>query len=198
MIKKTITYENFNDETVTEDFYFNMNKLEIMELELSMDGGVEKTLERLTQTQDGSEAYLLFKDVVLATYGKKSPDGKRFEKSDEIRREFAESPALGELIFGFIKNPSEAAAFIQGTMPAKLVAEVSKEASDPGQPQLQFGGEITTSDTSAGVTTAPVAPDEDKPAWLRENRRPTPRELQAMDKQEMALAMLHQQKTAQA
>jgi hypothetical protein len=129
MIKQTITYDNFDDATVTEDFYFNLSKLEILEMEIDFEGGLRDHIMKLTQTDVGPEAYHLFKDILVKAYGKRSEDGRRFEKSPEIAKEFEESPALGELIIGFLTNGVDAAAFVKGLLPAKLVAEAEREAT---------------------------------------------------------------------
>lgn len=128
MIKQSITYDDYNDQSVTEEFYFNLTKLEIMELELKFEGGIENHIQSLIATTNGVEAYHLFKDIVLSSYGQKSADGKRFIKSPELTAEFEQSPALGELIFGFLEDGNDAAAFIRGLLPSKLVKEVEAEA----------------------------------------------------------------------
>jgi len=124
MIKKTITYDDFNDNEVTEDFYFNLTKLEMMELEIAFEGGINGQIERISKSEDAREAYQLFKDIVLKAYGLKSDDGKRFVKNDAIRREFEESPAMSELILGFLADAKSGAEFVEGMLPAKLVAQV--------------------------------------------------------------------------
>ena len=124
MLKKDITYEDYNGQEVTEAFYFNFTKLELLEKDLEF-GGLEETVKRLTETNNAKEAYGLFKVVVLDAYGKKSEDGKRFIKNAEIRSELENSPALAELIFEFIEHPERGAAFMEATLPAKLVAEVT-------------------------------------------------------------------------
>lgn len=132
MIKKPITYEDYHGNTITEDFYFNLTKLEMMEMEIDFEGGLSAHIERLTQTTAGAEAYHLFKDIVLKAYGEKSDDGKLFVKIDDngapLSRKFEMSPALAELIFSFLKNGNEAADFVRGVLPAKLVAEAEQEA----------------------------------------------------------------------
>lgn len=129
MIKQTITYTDYNDKEQSEDFYFNLNKLEVMEMEISFEGGLQAHIERLTQTTAGVDAYYMFKDIILASYGTKSLDGRTFIKNDELKASFEQSPALAELIFGFLQDGQDAAAFIKGVLPAKLVAEAEADAA---------------------------------------------------------------------
>ena len=86
MLKKSITYDDYNGESQTEDFYFNFTKLELLELDVKFEGGLEGHIKKLTSTESGKDAYFLFKDVVLSAYGVKSADGKHFEKSQALRR----------------------------------------------------------------------------------------------------------------
>ena len=40
MLKKTIAYVDFNGNDQTEDFYFNLSKTDLTEMQLSVDGGL--------------------------------------------------------------------------------------------------------------------------------------------------------------
>lgn len=118
MLVKTITYEDYNGEERTEDFYFNLTKAECLELETSMDGGLSAYIRRISAAQNGPEIMALFKKVILMSYGIKSPDGKRFEKSEKISKEFEETPAYSELIMEIVTGGAEAAAkFINAIVP---------------------------------------------------------------------------------
>ena len=46
MLKKTITYTDFNGKQRTETFYFNLTKAEVAEMEATVDGGFSTMLER--------------------------------------------------------------------------------------------------------------------------------------------------------
>ena len=83
MLKKTIEFTDYNGETRKEDFYFNLSKAELMEMELGTSGGFAEMLQRLVDTQDVPEIMKVFKQVVMKAYGVKSPDGKRFITSEE-------------------------------------------------------------------------------------------------------------------
>jgi len=137
MLKKSITYDDYNEVTRTEDFYFNFTKLEVIELEVKYDGGLEGYIKRIEETENGKDAYYLFKDIVLAAYGEKSEDGKHFFKSEKLRNEFEASPAMAEMIIGFLNNPADGAKFIEGCLPARLIAAAKAEAAlKSDQPEL--------------------------------------------------------------
>ena len=120
MIKKTMTYTDFNGMERKEDFYFNLSKAEVTEMELSVDGGLANMLEQIVNSKDNKRIVELFKKIILKAYGEKSPDGRRFMKSEEISQAFAETEAYSELFIALAMNAEEAAKFIEGILPANL------------------------------------------------------------------------------
>lgn len=120
MIKKTVTYVDYNGVERTEDFYFNLSKAEVAEMELSVEGGFSKMLEEIVASKDNVKIVSLFKQMVLKAYGEKSADGRRFVKSEEISKAFSETEAYSEIFMSLALNESEAAAFVNGIMPANI------------------------------------------------------------------------------
>ena len=121
MLKKTITYVDYNGVERTEDFYFNLSKAEVAEMELSVQGGFSKMLEEIVASKDNVQIVNLFKQMVLKSYGEKSPDGRRFIKSEEIAQAFAQTEAYSEIFMELALNEDKAAEFVNGIMPANLV-----------------------------------------------------------------------------
>ena len=125
MLKKSITYDDLNGIEVTDDFYFSFTQLELLELDLEV-GGIEDVIRELSATTDGKRAYKLFKDVILAAYGEKSDDGRRFMKVDPqgnpLKYNFEGSPALSVMIIEFLQDPNLGAEFLRGTLPSKEAA----------------------------------------------------------------------------
>lgn len=120
MLKKTVKYVDYNGVERTEDFYFNMTKAEITEMELSVEGGFSKMLQELVASKDNVKIVQLFKEMVLKAYGEKSPDGRRFVKSKELSEAFVQTEAYSEIFMELALNEEAAAAFINGIMPANL------------------------------------------------------------------------------
>lgn len=120
MLKKTVKYVDYNGVERTENFYFNMTKAEITEMELSVEGGFSKMLQELVASKDNVKIVQLFKEIVLKAYGEKSPDGRRFVKSKELSEAFAQTEAYSEIFMELALNEEAAAAFINGIMPANL------------------------------------------------------------------------------
>lgn len=119
MISKSITYIDYNGNERTETHWFNMNDAEIMDMELSITGGMSKMIEQIIEAQDTPALMKVFKDLILKSYGVKSPDGKRFIKSDEITLEFTQTEAYVKLYTTLANNTKEAIEFINGVIPNK-------------------------------------------------------------------------------
>lgn len=127
MLKRTIKYTDYNDNETTEAFYFNLTKSELVEFEVSYKDGFQDTLERIIATDDREKLIAEFKKIILASYGQKSDDGKRFIKSDELRTEFSQSAAYNELFMELATNENAAADFINGVMPKALMDAAKQE-----------------------------------------------------------------------
>ena len=122
MIKKTVTYTDYNGAERTEDFYFNLSKAEVMEMELSINGGLAEKIQRITAAQNAPEIIKVFKDLILKGYGEKSPDGKRFIKSKELSEAFSQTEAYSEIFMELATNADIAAKFVNGMIEANTAA----------------------------------------------------------------------------
>lgn len=120
MLKKTVKYTDYDGNEREEDFYFNLTKAEVLEMQLSKDGGLEKTIRKIIAAQDKAELIKLFKEIVLKAYGEKSADGRRFVKSEEISTAFTQTEAYSNLFIELISNEAAAVAFINGIIPQDL------------------------------------------------------------------------------
>ena len=120
MIKKTINYVDYNGVERIEDFYFNLSKAEIAEMELSVEGGFAKMVEDIVNSKDNAKIIATFKEMVLKSYGVKSEDGRRIIKSEELSKEFSQTEAYSEIFMELALDEKAAAAFVNGIMPANL------------------------------------------------------------------------------
>lgn len=120
MLKKTINYTDYNGTERTEDFYFNLSEAEITEMELSTTGGLAAMLENVVKAQDGPSIVKIFKEIVLKSYGEKSPDGKRFIKSKELSEAFSQTEAYTKLFMELATDADAAAAFINAVVPSTV------------------------------------------------------------------------------
>lgn len=123
MLKKTITFKDYNGVERTEDHYFNLKKSELLELQLSVEGGLTQYIQKLISQQDMPKLMELFKKIVKAAYGVKSDDGRRFMKSEEIFKEFEETEAYSELFMEISTDDKKAAEFFNAIIPPELQNE---------------------------------------------------------------------------
>lgn len=123
MLKKTITYTDYNGNERKEDFYFNLSKAEVMEMEMSTSGGLAQMINKIIETQDAPAIIKIFKDLILKAYGEKSPDGKRFIKSDELSAAFAQTEAYSNLFMELATDSDAAAKFVNGITPVEIPAD---------------------------------------------------------------------------
>jgi hypothetical protein len=126
MIKKTITYEDYNGLTRTEDFFFNITKAEAADIELGIEGGFSEMVNKIVQTQSKPQLIEIFKKMIRLSYGVKSADGRRFMKSEEIWNEFAQTEAYSILYMELGSDAEKAAEFFNGILPKDLTKDAPK------------------------------------------------------------------------
>jgi len=120
MLKKLIKYTDYNGVERQENFYFNLNKAELMEMETEVTGGMRQLLESIMEKQDIPKIMSAFKTIILKAYGEKSPDGRLFNKSEELSRAFTHTEAYNELYMELLSDANKAAAFITALMPEDM------------------------------------------------------------------------------
>lgn len=130
MLKKNIKYVDYDGNERSEDFYFNLNKAEVIELQLGTVGGLTKTLAKIVQEKDVSRIIEYFKTLILKAYGEKSADGRRFVKSQELRDAFEQTEAYSELFMELASNAQMAAEFVNGVLPKEAVDAIGVEKPD--------------------------------------------------------------------
>ena len=134
MLKKTITYTDFNDVERTEDFYFNLTEAELTDMNLDENGGLADKLQRIIDSKEVKQIKDYFKWIVLKAYGEKSEDGRRFMKSPEITRAFEETQAYSDIWMELAYDENAAAEFVNGIIPKKLMLEAQKAKETPLAP----------------------------------------------------------------
>lgn len=126
MLTKSITYEDFDGNTITEKFNFNLSKSELAKLELKSEGGFKNLVEKLMRERDNKKIVELFEELILMSYGEKSLDGKHFIKNDEVRENFKNTNAYDEL-FIELMDANKCSEFINGIIPKDISEEISKQ-----------------------------------------------------------------------
>lgn len=160
MFKKTVKYENFLGEEKTKDFYFHLTKSELLEL-TSSTNGMEQRVKRMIETKDQVAILQEMRAIVNLAIGVRSEDGETFLKNDTIRAQLMFSPAYDELLMELLTDDNAAAEFIQQMLPKDMRDKVQKQlASQSPNPFKE--------------------PEDTRPAWEKEHRKPTSAELRTM------------------
>ena len=126
MLKKLIKYTDYDGRERSENFYFYLNKAELMEMELGVDGGMQQMIQLIIDKQDIPKIMNAFKTIILKAYGEKSPDGRRFIKSEALSTAFSQTEAYSNLYMELVTDAKAAAAFINGIVPEE-VAQAANE-----------------------------------------------------------------------
>lgn len=135
MLSKTIKYTDFNDVKKEKTYFFNLTDAELTQLQFSTPGGLEKKLEDIIASEDMKEILSIFKEIILLSYGVKSEDGERFEKSEKLREEFSQTAAFSALYMELLDD-EKAAEFINGIVPKDKrmsKAELDKNMADAAE-----------------------------------------------------------------
>lgn len=125
MIVKKITCEDYEGNTYTEEYRFNLNRAELTEMELSYDGGMIERMNKIIETSDTTKIFPIIKDIVLSAYGVKSDDNKRFIKSKELREAFEQTDAYNQLICEFFDNPDSFNDFLKKVVPQEKTSDAN-------------------------------------------------------------------------
>lgn len=171
MFRKTIKYTNYNDQEVTQDFYFHLSKAELLEMGV---GNMQERLQRIIASKDNTAILQEFKALIKLAVGIRSEDGETFIKNDQAKNLLLFSPAYDELLFELCTDAKAATEFIKQLLPEKMQKEM----------QAQLG--IQDPETKGPDPFA--EPKDDRPAWLKENRTPTPAELVGASEEELRIA----------
>lgn len=131
MRKETITFTDYNGVEQTRDYYFNLNKAEIMKMEMSTKGGLAERIQRIVAAQDQPAIIEVFEDLIKRSFGVKTPDGLGFEKKKEDLEAFMATEAYSELFMKLATDADAAAKFINGIIPATMNQQTSGSTSHP-------------------------------------------------------------------
>ena len=126
MIKKTVTYIDYNGVERTESFYFHFSQAEILDMEMGTEGGFAERIQRIIDAKDQTSLLKVIKNFVLDAYGEKSADGRRFIKSKEVKDAFVECPAYSEIYMELLTDDKVAAEFVNKVIPEDMKDRFAK------------------------------------------------------------------------
>lgn len=127
MIKLTIKYTDFNDNEVEEDVYFHFSQDEMFDYIRENREYIAGEVSNALTTEDYIETYKAVRDLVVAAYGERSKDGRRFVKNEETKLNFVETPRLDVVLEQILESDETMKRFINGILPPKMRDVVLKE-----------------------------------------------------------------------
>ena len=131
MIKKTISYVDFNGTQRNDDYYFHLSVPEATRFAAKFgEQGWEAGIKSIVDSGDLTEVLDLFEDIILTSYGQKSPDGRTFIKNKEMRENFSNSEAYAQLFEELVMSPDAMTQFAKGIGMSTAQQLVSK-ATEP-------------------------------------------------------------------
>jgi len=211
VLKKKIQYKDFDGNNVVDEFYFNVNKAELAERELSLVGGWQKHMQTILDNVKTNPAALIdeMKWLLKKSYGIRSADGKKFYKSDEIYRDFEATDAHSELFFALCTDAKESADFVNGVLGETVAALSAQIEARGGVKDLELPkGDVpapaagvtavresskaevrkmSPAELKAAFTKKLAAKTDNRPTWLREGRAPTVVELTDMSEEDFEI-----------
>ncbi len=126
MIKKTVTYKDLNGKERTETFYFHYFESEIMDMEMSEEGGLAERIQRIIDAKDQASLLKVIKKFVVDAYGIKSDDGRRFIKNKDVKDAFVECPAYSKIYMELLTNDELAAEFVNKVVPEDMAEQLAE------------------------------------------------------------------------
>lgn len=132
MVKKTVTFPDFENKEVTKDFYFNLSKMEFRVLDRKIPGGLQNMIDQIMKEKDEDRLIDLLDILILESYGEKSEDG-RFVKEDRYGRRlssfFKISEAWDVLFMNLVSNENELHEFLMGIVPKDVAEKAEAESA---------------------------------------------------------------------
>jgi hypothetical protein len=173
MLKLPITYEDYDGKSVTEEFYFNMSKIEWLRFQAEFHGGFEDVIKKLVEAEDLKQIMAEFEKLVLLTYGER--DGNKFLKNDDIVQGFKSTAAYHQFIWELATDEEKAAAFINGVMPKDLEQEAQRlEAQAKTKSELEQAAAGKTLPETKNVFEGTATPTPQNPSLTLPPQPPQP------------------------
>lgn len=134
MVKKTVTYTDYNGVERTEDAYFNLNELELAEIAVELPDELSDSIFDNTNEEEvgeviqnlGKKGIIEFvKKLMIKSYGVKSEDGRCFIKNEKLVEEFKYSALFSAIVMELLTDDN-AAEFINAIVPANVADKIAE------------------------------------------------------------------------
>lgn len=118
MLKKQVTYQNFENETKTDDLYFHLTKAELVEFVSQYPDDFAAYVKEISEANNKSALIAMFRDLILRAYGVKN--GKEFEKNAQLSERFSHTEAYSALFMELFANTDNLVGFFNAVLGVDL------------------------------------------------------------------------------
>lgn len=141
MLRKNVTYKDFDGQPVTEEFCFHLMEADFIDLDFKYEaqGGLKKYLtDLILEIQQNENApkrpmYEFLKEVISLSVGKRI--GNRFDRSQEAKDRFFQTGAYSTFIIDMINDPNGIPDFFNAITP-----DVPEDRKQDAIKQLEESG----------------------------------------------------------
>ena len=139
MLKKTINFKDLDGNPTSKDYYFDLDKEEVIFLQLGREGGLAEYWTHMVNERDAYNMLLEFKRLIEFSYGERQADNVTFLKEDPITGEklgkrFLQTTAYKALfleLFDQDNNETDVLSFLKGILPAEMVEKMPEKVELP-------------------------------------------------------------------
>ena len=125
MIKYNVNYQDWNGNDRTDVCRFNINEVELRQLNAKYGGNLDTYFARIHQEQNEKAMMDFVLEIMRLSYGVMDDDGVHFRKSEKIWEDWVSSPSFDKFFMDTMSSDVESAKFIRGVLPAKLQEAVN-------------------------------------------------------------------------
>ena len=127
MLRKTIKYEDFDENPREMTAYFNLNERELAELVEEFGGrdSLQNLFASIKGSGDASKLTSFMRTIIKKSYGQKSGDGNRMVKNDEVWDAFYQSEAYNEFFMEVMASDEANQSFLSQVVSKRLRPNVA-------------------------------------------------------------------------
>lgn len=141
MFKYEVEYEDYDGNQKSRVLYFNLDKDELLRLQVSgakitedgIEGGMADQIKAVVESGDAEKIFEFLEWTIEKSYGER--EGDLLVKDEKAWHRFRYSRAYTEFLWTLFSDSSLSAEFVQKTFPKGIVDEFNK--SEEGQDLLE-------------------------------------------------------------
>lgn len=159
MLQREFTYKGYDGEMHTDTWLFNLTQADLLKLNMGSFGGLDDLMKRMIREDRPKELVDMFEALILSAVGEKSPDGRRFIRTQEIRDEFYQTEAYSQLFTELVTNGEKLKAFILAIIPDEISAKILENEAMEARMDEELKAEESKIKSIASATPVVTAPN---------------------------------------